>query len=268
MIFLWQGLISPAIQGSFNNTLKLDLQKLRVGNASKIQLKWRFPTSGRIRFRFYADVVAGNGLIFFINGNQVGGEWNTSTHWQVAEYNLPAGEYTFDWVVRRQSALSRQRDAVFIKNITSLDIIRQVDHGISPSNLILTTENRVFEQTITSEDNGNFWFRFTRRPITGSNIKFFINGELIETVSHWGVRSLMGGFPVSAGVNTFRFELVGNSVARIDSLFLSGWKKNSIYVTPYCEAGGGDKCIEELIKCLLGFVEGFVVINKKIWLFT
>lgn len=113
--------------------LKMPLDRLVYGNSSKITFNWRFKQRGRVRFKYMASAAAGNGLLFFINNDQVGGEWNQSAVWQTATFNVVPGQtYKLDWMVRRQSEVSWGNNAVYIKDIECLEVIRSLDPPTPP----------------------------------------------------------------------------------------------------------------------------------------
>ncbi|MCR8843923.1 hypothetical protein NQ117_09505 [Paenibacillus sp. SC116] len=115
-------------QAGTENIFKLALNDLRVGNSSKITFNWRFKQKGVIRFQYLANVASGNGLLFFINGQQVGGEWNQSTGWQTAQFFVAPGQtYKFDWLVRKQTENQFERNAVYVKSIECAERLFSLD---------------------------------------------------------------------------------------------------------------------------------------------
>lgn len=115
------------------NILKLDLNILHNSNASKLTFNWRFKKRGYVKFKFLASAAKGNGLLFFINSNQVGGEWNHSSDWQEVSFNVSPGQtYKFDWLVRKQSEEVWGYNAIYIKDIQCVEVIRSTDSPAPP----------------------------------------------------------------------------------------------------------------------------------------
>lgn len=113
--------------------MKLQLDRLLYGNSSKITFNWRFKRRGRITFSYMASTAAGNGLAFFINNNQVGGEWNQNAGWQTATFNVSPGQtYKFDWLIRRQTEVPWGKDAVYIKDVSCIEVIRSLEDPTPP----------------------------------------------------------------------------------------------------------------------------------------
>jgi hypothetical protein len=88
------------------------------------------------------------------------------------------------------------------------------------------------------------------------------------------------GFFVPKGTHRYRWvytELNNENTwdfCEIDWIQLTNWFCKDVRVVPYCEPGGGDKCVESLIKCLLHIwkeenkKKACVIGKRKIWLFT
>ncbi|MFF2480267.1 hypothetical protein [Paenibacillus sp. NPDC058071] len=131
----WEVVHSTGARESDGNEtiMKLSLERLLYGNSSKITFDWRFKKKGFIRFKYFANADAGNGLAFFINNNQVGGEWNRSSGWQEAKFNVSPGQtYKFDWLVRRQTERSWGKNAIYIKDVECVEVITSLDAPVPP----------------------------------------------------------------------------------------------------------------------------------------
>lgn len=113
--------------------MKLRLDRLLYGNSTKVTFNWRFKRRGRIKFSYLVSTAAGNGLTFFINNNQVGGEWSQNAGWQTATFNVTPGQtYKFDWLIRRQTETPWGKDAVYIKDVSCIEVIRSLDDPTPP----------------------------------------------------------------------------------------------------------------------------------------
>lgn len=108
-----------------------------------------------------------------------------------------------------------------------------------------------------------------------SRLEFYIDGQLkdVFTTPGYGERK----YKVSAGCHEYKWRFIScesennYDYADVDWVHLTNWICDKVLITPYCEPGGGDKCIEALIKCLLSIWKQrprACVIGKKIWLFT
>lgn len=105
------------------NILKIDLNRLSYGNSSKIAFQWKFRNKGRIRFKYLANVVKGNGLLFFINSQQVGGEWSETSTWQEVEFDFYASQtMVFEWVVRKKDERTHGKNAVYVKDVEVFEV--------------------------------------------------------------------------------------------------------------------------------------------------
>jgi len=110
------------------NILKIDLTKMPLSTSSKITYNWRYRNRGKVKFKFLASVQRGDGLLFFINGKQVGGEYSKSNDWKEVEFNLPHnGTYKFDFMVRNKSGIRWGKNAVYIKDLENIEIIGAFD---------------------------------------------------------------------------------------------------------------------------------------------
>lgn len=110
------------------NIIKLQIDNLLISNSSKVTFNFRFKRKGTIKFKYWASVAQGNGLTFFINGNQVGGEWHSNSGWQTVQYNVSPGQtYKFDWFIRRQNIGSFGYNGVYIKDIECVEITNTVE---------------------------------------------------------------------------------------------------------------------------------------------
>jgi hypothetical protein len=110
------------------NIMKLDLADLKYGNSSKITFNWRFKKRGFVRFQYFVSAPAGNGLLFFINNNQVGGEWSGQTGWQTAKFNVQPGQtYKLDWLVRKQVGEVLGTNCVYIKDVECVEVIKTAE---------------------------------------------------------------------------------------------------------------------------------------------
>ncbi|MGG4492753.1 hypothetical protein [Brevibacillus reuszeri] len=115
------------------NIMKLDVTSLKHGNSSKVTFQWRFKKQGFIRFKYLASTAPGDGLLFFINNNQVGGEWNQSSTWQEAKFFVKPGQtYKFDWFVRRMSDRRFGKNAVYIKDVECVEVVQSLDEQTPP----------------------------------------------------------------------------------------------------------------------------------------
>lgn len=104
--------------------LKLDLGLLEIGNSSKITFNWRVKRYGQIRFKYLASAKRGNGMLFYINGQQVGGEWSENSGWQEAAFTLQPGQmYKFDWLIRKMRPEVWQNNGIYIKDIEVVEIV-------------------------------------------------------------------------------------------------------------------------------------------------
>ncbi|MBO9598575.1 MAG: hypothetical protein J7559_12265 [Cohnella sp.] len=113
--------------------MKLSLDTIEFSNSSKLVFRWRFKKMGYIKFKFMANAAAGNGLTFFINNEQVGGEWNRSNTWQEVKFNVSPGQsYKFDWMVRKQTGELFGKNAVYIKDVECYETIRSLDAPTPP----------------------------------------------------------------------------------------------------------------------------------------
>jgi len=101
-----------------------------------------------------------------------------------------------------------------------------------------------------------------------SILDFSINDEKKLSLNTTGEGSHY--FPVTKGLNRYKFVFSTNNYdynwdcAEITWVRLTNWICDDITVVPYCEPGGGDKCIEALIGCLLGLLpkkKGCVIIK-------
>lgn len=115
------------------NILKLDLRKLKFGNQSKITFYWRFKQRGYIRFKYLASADSGNDLFFFINGVQVGGGWSKQSDWKTVTFNvIPGQTYKFDWLVIKRSTLEWGHNAIYIKDIECVEVIKSLELIVPP----------------------------------------------------------------------------------------------------------------------------------------
>ncbi|WP_427052000.1 hypothetical protein [Paenibacillus sp. TC-CSREp1] len=104
--------------------LKLNLGLLQIGNSSKITFNWRVKRYGQIRFKYMVSAKRGNGMLFYINGQQVGGEWSENTSWQEAAFTLQPGQmYKFDWLIRKMRPEVWQNNGIYIKDIEVVEIV-------------------------------------------------------------------------------------------------------------------------------------------------
>lgn len=100
-----------------------------------------------------------------------------------------------------------------------------------------------------------------------SQLDFYINGDLKFTSSVTG--SDEHYFDVKKGLNRYKFVFSTNhydynwDYVEIPWIRLTNWICGEHVVTPYCDEGGGDKCVEALIGCLLGVLpkKGCITIN-------
>lgn len=115
------------------NIMKLDVTTLKHGNSSKVTFQWRFKKQGFIRFKYMASTAPGDGLLFFINNNQVGGEWNQNNSWQEAKFHVKPGQtYKFDWFVRRMSDRRFGKNAVYVKDVECVEVVQSLDEQTPP----------------------------------------------------------------------------------------------------------------------------------------
>lgn len=111
-------------QSGADMILKLDLGLLEIGNSSKITFNWRVKRYGQVRFKYLASAKRGNGMLFYINGQQVGGEWSENTGWQQAAFTLQPGQmYKFDWLIRKMRPEVWQHNGIYIKDIEVVEIV-------------------------------------------------------------------------------------------------------------------------------------------------
>ncbi|OKP93676.1 hypothetical protein A3848_03985 [Paenibacillus sp. P32E] len=115
------------------NIMKIALKQLLPGNSSKVTFNWRWKRMGYISFKYWASAANGNGLNFFINNNQVGGEWSDGTGWQEVKFNVAPGQtYKFDWLVRKQVGDQFGQNAVYIKDVKCIEVIRSLGGDTPP----------------------------------------------------------------------------------------------------------------------------------------
>ncbi|MCC8434141.1 hypothetical protein HP567_006205 [Brevibacillus sp. M2.1A] len=115
------------------NIMKLDVTTLKHGNSSKVTFQWRFKKQGFIRFKYMVSTAPGDGLLFFINNNQVGGEWNQNNSWQEAKFHVKPGQtYKFDWFVRRMSDRRFGKNAVYVKDVECVEVVQSLDEQTPP----------------------------------------------------------------------------------------------------------------------------------------
>ncbi|MBO9598574.1 MAG: hypothetical protein J7559_12260 [Cohnella sp.] len=112
-------------------------------------------------------------------------------------------------------------------------------------------------------------------PFNGK-LEFFIDGSLIDSYTAAG-GFFTKSYPLPKGDHVLKWVFTelgtGNSwdFCEIDFLQVTKWICDSVTVTPYCEPGMGDKCVEALIRCLIDLWKQrpkACVIGKKTWLFT
>lgn len=296
--------------GGTENIFKMDLEKLSHGNTSKIMTVWKFKHKGTIKFKYLASVPKGNGLVFFINDGQVGGEWHSNEEWQEVTYNVQEGQaYKFDWLVRRKEEVGWGKNAVFIKDLVFTEVVPSSDTAILPKpkgqesygswyygndSFIWgamqgdkAAKDRVHTFSLTNDGDGDFSLSFTlgtQEPTDGTNADPFssrfilmIDGVIKGTYTQTGVAQTVS-FPITKGRHTYAVILrhnIGSTTlnnwdyVKVDWVRSTGWLESSMLVTPYCEKGKGDKCVEALIQILLYARRGTVTqIGSKIWLFT
>ncbi|WP_426455489.1 hypothetical protein ACP26L_36315 (plasmid) [Paenibacillus sp. S-38] len=129
---LVHGTAADELQGS-ENIMKLTLDRLLPSNSSKITFNWRFKRNGYISFKYWSGAAPGNGLNFFINNNQVGGEWSRGTGWQEVRFNVSPGQtYKFDWFVRKQTEERFGKNAVYVKDIKCIEVIKSLGGETPP----------------------------------------------------------------------------------------------------------------------------------------
>jgi len=101
-----------------------------------------------------------------------------------------------------------------------------------------------------------------------SMLDFYINDEKKLSLDDTG--SGEHYFPVKKGKNKYKFVFTTDhwdynwDYAEIPWIRLTNWICDDIPVVPYCEPGGGDKCIEALIGCVLELLpkkKGCVIIK-------
>lgn len=115
------------------NIMKLALSQLLPGNSSKITFNWRWKRMGYISFKYWASAASGNGLNFFINNNQVGGEWSGEAGWKEVRFNVAPGQtYKFDWLIRKQVGDQFGQNAVYIKDVKCIEVIRSLGGDTPP----------------------------------------------------------------------------------------------------------------------------------------
>lgn len=91
-----------------------------------------------------------------------------------------------------------------------------------------------------------------------SVLDFYVNGEKKFSIDAEGEGEQY--FPVKKGKNKYKFVFSTNNwdynwdYAEIPWIRLTNWICDDVPVVPYCEPGGGDKCIEALIGCVLGLL--------------
>jgi hypothetical protein len=91
-----------------------------------------------------------------------------------------------------------------------------------------------------------------------SKFEFYINDERKFSVDTVGEGEHY--FPVKKGLNRYKFVFSTNNwdynwdYIEIPWIRLTNWICDDVTVVPYCEPGGGDKCIEALIGCVLGLL--------------
>ncbi|EJL31422.1 hypothetical protein [Brevibacillus sp. BC25] len=154
------------------NIMKLDVTTLKHGNSSKVTFQWRFKKQGFIRFKYMASSAPGDGLLFFINNNQVGGEWNQSNSWQEAKFNVKPGQtYKFDWFVRRMSDRRFGQNAVYVKDVECVEVVQSLDEQTPPD--VDTLGNKAFADPK--------WQWLTRS--SKSIMTTYYNGEVTEDIN-------------------------------------------------------------------------------------
>lgn len=121
--------------------------------------------------------------------------------------------------------------------------------------------------------------RYTLSPLNyDSSVDFYINDNLIDTYPKGigspddGIEQNVVKYPVPKGLNKFKwlfrttFDDFNWDYVEIDWIKLSNWVCDDVVAIPYNEPRGGDRCIEELIGCLLSLLpkptpKGCVVIR-------
>jgi len=103
---------------------------------------------------------------------------------------------------------------------------------------------------------------FNRYELSAANfdsmLEFYINDEWKFSVDTVGEGEHY--FPVKKGLNKYKFVFKTNNwdynwdYVEIPWIRLTNWICDDVTVVPYCEPGGGDKCIEALIGCVLGLL--------------
>ncbi|NRS50288.1 hypothetical protein [Brevibacillus sp. HB2.2] len=191
------------------NIMKLDVSTLKHGNSSKVTFQWRFKKQGFIRFKYMASTAPGDGLLFFINNNQVGGEWNQNSSWQEAKFHVKPGQtYKFDWFVRRMSDRRFGKNAVYVKDVECVEVVQSLDEQTPPDvdTLFQEAYQQVGWQWITKSSESKIMTNFfggvttTTNNVREYNIKLDNECDGIFSFSH-----KLGGYtpPYRFDINTF-----------------------------------------------------------------
>ncbi|ATO48574.1 hypothetical protein P4V86_03430 [Brevibacillus laterosporus] len=152
--------------------LKLDLGLLEIGNSSKITFNWRVKRYGQVRFKYLASAKRGNGLLFYINGQQVGGEWSESTGWKEVAFTLQPGQmYKFDWLIRKMRPEVWQHNGIYIKDI---EVVEIVDTSKPPVPLDYDVHG---EETYAIEP----WVVYSSESIVQAHFKGFVINDNIRS---------------------------------------------------------------------------------------
>lgn len=120
-------------------------------------------------------------------------------------------------------------------------------------------------------------FKVTQKATSdyfSSSLQVYIDGELKGSYQEPGTVSI----PVSKGKHEIKwvfkrnnFKPSNNDEVALDWVRVTNWMVEKVNIIPHCDEGGGDKCIEALIRCLLDIWKNkptTVTIGSKIWLFT
>lgn len=124
--------------GSFETSgnekvLMFDISKLPFSNSTKLSVEQRFRSKGYITFKMLCSVSKGNGMLFFINSNHIGGEWYQQTDW--VEYKIPvtgSQVFKFDWFIRSQTEKPFGYNKVYLKEIKFVEETKDFDAQTPP----------------------------------------------------------------------------------------------------------------------------------------
>lgn len=124
----WDLVSSVDGSGGNENIFKLPLDRLPETLSSKLTFNWRLKRKGFISFKYWVDGGNQSQLSFYINNNQVGGPWYDTDGWKEVKFYVSQGQtYKFDFVVTKLASMRSGLDAVYIKDIEVMEVIKYDD---------------------------------------------------------------------------------------------------------------------------------------------